>query len=83
MYGFEGGNETLDTCGIAELAAAMAALSESVLHGNLTPFTDGEVVDLMQRLEIRQLEITKTSLSENFPAPQSDLGVRPLSCVGQ
>ncbi|MTE13981.1 hypothetical protein [Nocardia aurantiaca] len=43
--------ETFDTCGIAELAAAVAALSESVLHGNLTPFSDGEVVALMQRLE--------------------------------
>ncbi|MFE2997423.1 DUF222 domain-containing protein [Nocardia sp. NPDC059246] len=43
--------ETLDTCGIAELAAAVETLSNSVLRGNLNPFADGDVVELMQRLE--------------------------------
>ncbi|MEV6097459.1 hypothetical protein [Nocardia sp. NPDC051981] len=43
--------ETLDTCGIADLATAVQSLTNSVLHGNLNPFSDGDVVKLMQRLE--------------------------------
>ncbi len=42
---------TLDTCGIAELATAVEALSNSVLHTNLDAFADSDVVELMQRVE--------------------------------
>ncbi|MFE3256418.1 hypothetical protein ACFXPS_27090 [Nocardia sp. NPDC059091] len=42
---------TLNACGIADLAAAVETLSNSVLHGNLNPFSDSDVVELMQRLE--------------------------------
>ncbi|MFE3260413.1 DUF222 domain-containing protein [Nocardia sp. NPDC059091] len=56
--------ETLDTCGIAELATAVETLSNSVLHGNLNPFSDGDVVELMQRLETckRQLSALDSHL---------------------
>ncbi|MFE3226884.1 DUF222 domain-containing protein [Nocardia sp. NPDC059228] len=56
--------ETVDTCGIADLAAAVQSLSNSVLHGNLTPFSDADVVELMQRLETckRQLSAPDSRL---------------------
>ncbi|MFE3259040.1 DUF222 domain-containing protein [Nocardia sp. NPDC059091] len=56
--------ETLDTCGIADLATAVETLSNSVLHGNLNPFSDGDVVELMQRLETckRQLSALDSCL---------------------
>ncbi|MFE3260813.1 DUF222 domain-containing protein [Nocardia sp. NPDC059229] len=56
--------ETLDTCGIADLAAAVETLSNSVLHGNLNPFSDSDVVELMQRLETckRQLSALDSRL---------------------
>ncbi|MFE3002041.1 hypothetical protein ACFXG4_44595, partial [Nocardia sp. NPDC059246] len=55
---------TLDTCGIADLAAVVENLSDSVLHANLTPLADGEVVELMQRLETckRQLSALDSRL---------------------
>ncbi|MFE3000281.1 DUF222 domain-containing protein [Nocardia sp. NPDC059246] len=55
---------TLDTCGIAELATAVETLSNSILHGNLDHFTDGDVVELMRKLETckRQLSALDSRL---------------------
>ncbi|MGW5225455.1 hypothetical protein ACWEP5_10990 [Nocardia niigatensis] len=55
---------TLDTCGIAEVATVVEALSNSVLHANLDAFADGDVVELMQRLETckRQLSALDSRL---------------------
>ncbi|MGW3545308.1 hypothetical protein ACWDNI_32850 [Nocardia niigatensis] len=55
---------TLDTSGIAELATAVEALSNSVLHANLDAFAHGDVVELMQRLETckRQLSALDSRL---------------------
>ncbi|MFE2997584.1 DUF222 domain-containing protein, partial [Nocardia sp. NPDC059246] len=55
---------TLNACGIADLATAVETLSNSVLHGNLTPFSDADVVELMQRLETckRQLSALDSRL---------------------
>ncbi|MFE3057297.1 hypothetical protein [Nocardia sp. NPDC059239] len=46
------------------MAAAVETLSNSVLHGNLTPFSDADVVELMQRLETckRQLSALDSRL---------------------
>ncbi|MGW5106995.1 DUF222 domain-containing protein, partial [Nocardia sp. NPDC004123] len=67
---------TLDACGIADLATAVETLSNSVLHGNLTPFSDGNVVELMQRLETckRQLSALDSRLiieAANRSLPQT------------
>ena len=49
VHEFDGGD--IDTSGIAELATAVEALSNSVLHTNLDAFADSDVVELMQRVE--------------------------------
>lgn len=49
---------TFNDCGIAELAAAVEALSNTVGHGSLAQFSDADVVALM-----RQLETCKRQLS--------------------
>ncbi|MFJ9366460.1 hypothetical protein ACIRRA_18865 [Nocardia sp. NPDC101769] len=68
---------TLEACGIAELAAVVETLSNSVLHGNLNRFSDADVVELMQRLETckRQLSALDSRLiieaaNRLLPAPQ-------------
>lgn len=43
--------ETLDSCGIADVDAAVRSLSGSLLHGDMNQFSDDDVVELMQRLE--------------------------------
>ncbi|MFE3057039.1 hypothetical protein [Nocardia sp. NPDC059239] len=43
--------ETLDSCGIADVDAAVRSLSGSLLHGNMNQFSDDDDVELMQRLQ--------------------------------
>ncbi|MGW5106762.1 DUF222 domain-containing protein [Nocardia sp. NPDC004123] len=76
---------TLDKCGIAELATAVETLSNSVLNGNLTPLADGEVVELMQRLETckRQLSALDSRLiieacNRSLPEGSGAKGVVPF-----
>ncbi|AYF73678.1 HNH endonuclease [Nocardia yunnanensis] len=42
---------TFDNCGITELVTAVETLSTTISHATLTPFTDSDVVALMQQLE--------------------------------
>ncbi|MFD7844938.1 hypothetical protein ACFV4K_18630 [Nocardia sp. NPDC059764] len=55
---------TLDDCGIAELAAAVSTLPESIQGGKMTGFADEDIVSLMRQLEIckRQLAALDTPL---------------------
>ncbi|MFD7845530.1 DUF222 domain-containing protein [Nocardia sp. NPDC059764] len=55
---------TLDDCGIAELAAAVSTLSESIQGGKMSGFSDEDIVTLMQRIETckRQLAALDTPL---------------------
>ncbi|WP_433594076.1 DUF222 domain-containing protein [Nocardia sp. CA-145437] len=55
---------TLDDCGIAELAAAVATLTGSVQGGKMVEFSDEDVVSLMRQLETckRQLAALDTPL---------------------
>ncbi|WP_369633847.1 DUF222 domain-containing protein [Nocardia sp. JMUB6875] len=55
---------TFNDCGIAELAAAVETLSNTVGHGNLAQFSDPEVIALMQQLETckRQLSALDSKL---------------------
>ncbi|MFF0637016.1 hypothetical protein ACFYTS_31485, partial [Nocardia sp. NPDC004151] len=55
---------TLDDCGIAELAAAVATLTESIQGGKMTGFSDEDVVSLMRQVEgcKRQLAALDTCL---------------------
>ncbi|MEU1431027.1 DUF222 domain-containing protein, partial [Nocardia sp. NPDC005746] len=55
---------TLDDCGIAELAAAVATLTESVRGGEMAGFSDEDVVSLMRQVETckRQLAALDTCL---------------------
>ncbi|MFE3753317.1 DUF222 domain-containing protein [Nocardia tengchongensis] len=55
---------TLDDCGIAELAAAVSTLSNSVQNATMAQFSDEDVVALMQQLEAckRQLAALDTRL---------------------
>ncbi|MEV6095218.1 DUF222 domain-containing protein [Nocardia sp. NPDC051981] len=49
---------TLDDCGIAELAAAVSTLSDSIQAGKLAEFTDGDVTALMRQLEACKRQLT-------------------------
>ncbi|MEU1204011.1 DUF222 domain-containing protein [Nocardia sp. NPDC005825] len=55
---------TLDDCGIAELAAAVSTLSESMQGGKMSGFSDEDIVTLMQKIETckRQLAALDTNL---------------------
>ncbi|MEU1426642.1 DUF222 domain-containing protein [Nocardia sp. NPDC005746] len=55
---------TLDDCGIAELAAAVSTLSESMQNGKMSAFSDEDIVTLMQKIETckRQLASLDTRL---------------------
>ncbi|WP_433594422.1 DUF222 domain-containing protein [Nocardia sp. CA-145437] len=55
---------TLDDCGIAELAAAVSTLTESLQNGKMSELSDEDVVSLMRQLETckRQLAALDTRL---------------------
>ncbi|MVU82115.1 DUF222 domain-containing protein [Nocardia sp. ET3-3] len=42
---------TLDSSGLTDLVTAVHHLCDTIGHGDLTPFADGEVVEFMQQLE--------------------------------
>ncbi|MGW5113027.1 DUF222 domain-containing protein [Nocardia sp. NPDC004123] len=76
---------TFDTCGIAELATAVETLSNSILHGNLNQFTDGDVVELMRKLEAckRQLSALDSRLiieasDRSLPQKNGDKDLGPF-----
>ncbi|MGW4352989.1 hypothetical protein ACWELJ_12975 [Nocardia sp. NPDC004582] len=54
----------LDQCGIADLVAAVATLSDSIRSGRMARFSDSDVLALMRQLETckRQLSALDTRL---------------------
>ncbi|MEU1207855.1 DUF222 domain-containing protein [Nocardia sp. NPDC005825] len=67
---------TLDDCGIAQLAAAVSTLAESVQNGNLTQFADGDVVALMRQLEVAKRQLSSLDSRLIIEAGERSLHVR-------
>ncbi|AYF76473.1 HNH endonuclease [Nocardia yunnanensis] len=72
---------TFDNCGITELVTAVETLSTTISHATLIPFTDSDVVALMQQLETCKRKLS--ALDSKLIIEASDRSLPEASGAGK